>query len=38
MNRWNYPADSTILPFPDDSFDAVVCQFGLMFFPEKDKS
>ena len=32
------PADATALPFPDGSFDAVVCQFGVMFFPEKDKS
>jgi SAM-dependent methyltransferase len=23
------------LPFPDNSFDAVVCQFGLMFFPDR---
>jgi len=29
------PADATKLPFPDESFDAVVCQFGLMFFPDK---
>lgn len=29
------PADATRLPFPDCSFDAVVCQFGLMFFPDK---
>jgi ubiquinone/menaquinone biosynthesis C-methylase UbiE len=29
------PADATSLPFPDRSFDAVVCQFGLMFFPDK---
>lgn len=28
-------ADATALPFPDGSFDAVVCQFGLMFFPDK---
>jgi SAM-dependent methyltransferase len=23
------------LPFPDDSFDLVLCQFGVMFFPDK---
>ena len=28
-------ADATRLPFPDRSFGAVVCQFGLMFFPDK---
>jgi ubiquinone/menaquinone biosynthesis C-methylase UbiE len=28
-------ADATKLPFEDGSFDAVVCQFGLMFFPDK---
>ena len=32
------PADATELPFADGSFDAVVCQFGVMFFPDKDKS
>ena len=32
------PADATTLPFPDGNFDAVVCQFGVMFFPDKDKS
>jgi ubiquinone/menaquinone biosynthesis C-methylase UbiE len=32
------PADATDLPFPDQSFDAVVCQFGVMFFPDKEKS
>jgi ubiquinone/menaquinone biosynthesis C-methylase UbiE len=31
------PADATALPFADSSFDAVVCQFGVMFFPDKDK-
>lgn len=31
------PADATALPYPDGSFDAVVCQFGVMFFPDKDK-
>ena len=29
------PADAQALPFPDASFDAVVCQFGVMFFPDK---
>ena len=28
-------ADGTDLPFDDASFDAVVCQFGVMFFPDK---
>jgi SAM-dependent methyltransferase len=28
-------ADAQALPFRDDSFDAVVCQFGVMFFPDK---
>ena len=28
-------ADATLLPFNDASFEAVVCQFGLMFFPDK---
>jgi ubiquinone/menaquinone biosynthesis C-methylase UbiE len=28
-------ADALSLPFPDRSFDAVVCQFGAMFFPDK---
>ncbi len=31
-------ADAMQLPFPDGSFDAVVCQFGVMFFPEKSKA
>jgi SAM-dependent methyltransferase len=31
-------ADAMQLPFPDASFDAVVCQFGAMFFPEKSKA
>jgi SAM-dependent methyltransferase len=30
-------ADALQLPFPDASFDAVVCQFGVMFFPDKVK-
>ena len=29
------PADATNLPFENAAFDAVVCQFGLMFFPDK---
>lgn len=32
------PADATELPFEDASFDTVVCQFGLMFYPDKAKS
>jgi SAM-dependent methyltransferase len=31
-------ADATALPFPDGAFDAVACQFGVMFFPDKDAS
>jgi SAM-dependent methyltransferase len=33
-----YQADATALPFEDGAFDAVVCQFGVMFFPDKTKS
>lgn len=29
-------ADANALPFGDGSFDAVVCQFGVMFFPDKE--
>jgi ubiquinone/menaquinone biosynthesis C-methylase UbiE len=32
--RWG-TADATALPFGDAEFDAVVCQFGVMFFPDK---
>ena len=31
-------ADAMSLPFPDSSFDAIVCQFGVMFFPDKPKA
>jgi SAM-dependent methyltransferase len=31
-------ADAMALPFPDGEFDAVVCQFGVMFFPDKSKA
>ena len=31
-------ADAMQLPFPDGTFDAVVCQFGVMFFPDKPKA
>jgi SAM-dependent methyltransferase len=32
--RWQR-ADALQLPFDDASFDVVVCQFGVMFFPDK---
>jgi SAM-dependent methyltransferase len=31
-------ADASQLPFPSEIFDAVVCQFGAMFFPDKPKA
>lgn len=31
-------ADAMKLPFEDEVFDAVVCQFGVMFFPDKSKA
>lgn len=31
-------ADALHLPFPDATFDAVVCQFAAMFFPDKAKA
>jgi ubiquinone/menaquinone biosynthesis C-methylase UbiE len=31
-------ADAMALPFADHAFDAVVCQFGVMFFPDKVKA
>jgi ubiquinone/menaquinone biosynthesis C-methylase UbiE len=29
------PADALALPFEDSSFDAVACQFGVMFYPDR---
>ena len=31
-------ADAAALPFDDRSFDAVVCQFGIMFFPDQPRA
>jgi SAM-dependent methyltransferase len=31
-------ADATSLPFGDRTFDAVLCQFGVMFFPDKPRA
>jgi ubiquinone/menaquinone biosynthesis C-methylase UbiE len=31
-------ADALELPFNDGSFDAVLCQFGVMFFPDKARA
>lgn len=30
-------ADAVKLPFTDAAFDAVICQFGVMFFPDRPK-
>jgi SAM-dependent methyltransferase len=31
-------ASAEVLPFPDASFDALTCRFGIMFFPDLNKS
>jgi ubiquinone/menaquinone biosynthesis C-methylase UbiE len=31
-------ANATALPFDDAGFDAIVCQFGVMFFADKDRA
>jgi SAM-dependent methyltransferase len=31
-------ADAMQLPFPDEAFDVVACQFGVMFFPDKPRA
>jgi SAM-dependent methyltransferase len=35
--RWQQ-ADAQQLPFADGEFDVVVCQFGVMFFPDKARA
>jgi SAM-dependent methyltransferase len=35
--KWQQ-ADAMQLPFPDGAFDVLVCQFGVMFFPDKAKA
>jgi SAM-dependent methyltransferase len=35
--RW-LQADAMSLPFADEEFDLIVCQFGVMFFPDKSKA
>jgi len=32
------PADAVTLPFDDECCDALVCQFGHMFFPDKEQA
>jgi SAM-dependent methyltransferase len=39
MERVNWQqADAMKLPFPNGAFDLIVCQFGVMFFPDKRAS
>lgn len=39
MERVNWQtADAMNLPFSDSAFDMIVCQFGVMFFPDKRES
>lgn len=35
--RWQQ-ADAMQIPFDDETFDVVVCQFGVMFFPDKARA
>jgi ubiquinone/menaquinone biosynthesis C-methylase UbiE len=35
--RWSV-ADAMALPFEDDAFDLVACQFGVMFFPDRRRA
>jgi ubiquinone/menaquinone biosynthesis C-methylase UbiE len=35
--RWS-AADAMALPFPDRDFDLAVCQFGVMFFPDRGRA
>lgn len=35
--RW-VEGEAARLPFDDDDFDAVVCSFGLMFFPDRERA
>ena len=35
--RWD-TVDATSLPFADNSFDVIACQFGAMFFPDKQRA
>ncbi|MGZ6124187.1 MAG: class I SAM-dependent methyltransferase [Myxococcales bacterium] len=35
--RWS-TADAMALPFPDGRFDLAVCQFGVMFFPDRTRA
>ncbi|WP_395446236.1 class I SAM-dependent methyltransferase (plasmid) [Aminobacter sp. UC22_36] len=38
LNFDTRPCDACALPFVDASFDAVLCRFGFMFFPEVDSA
>lgn len=36
--EWRAPVDAQALPFGDGEFDAVVCQLGIMFFPDRPRA
>ena len=37
LNYHSLPADAANLPFNDESFDHIICRFGIMFFPDIEK-
>jgi ubiquinone/menaquinone biosynthesis C-methylase UbiE len=35
--KWNI-VDACDIPYDDNTFDVIICQFGIMFFPDKPKA